>query len=614
MRMGLEAHPATVDSVLNIAKRRCHDQGITVQYCAHAEAPSTDGRSITLPMVPYPITMESLDLLYGQIIHETGHHLRYDAFKILNAAKPPVHLCALYNIVEDDGMEREQALKWRGDNKALAMSNDIAIGRVVKAWRGKTLDPTKDIRPIAALCVQQLSRLDWDTYSEFNITSLIASLPENVRSLIDELVNEDWIERMRKSRTPYETWDIAVDLAKRLYPENNQEEYEEIREAGKTGTKRDDKDSDMPDSQGKQSGTGSGSNSDQDGDSKSKMEEGEEGTEGRSSETIEVNWRDVVLSDHNEWNGPPKSRGMHVNWNDAEFDYHEVAIGNTSECNVVDLANYNPPSVDVNKIGDSYWHGISSWKDFMPTDAHNRQFANQVRRYIQSKARSTVDRDKLHGRLDKGALVKLGLPPIDGGEWNRRVFYDQRKHTMKDTAIFLLVDWSGSMIGKRMVHAVEASQRLIWTFDRVLKVPVACAAFTNRAIKPDIGYVKTFNARAPSPEEIAKRYAKWFHMSSGNNDGDSVNWAWNEILKRPESRKMLIVLSDGSPAECSRGDARACLDTVTKYIEKDKRVELYGIGIETDCVKRFYRNYAVIKDSHDINTTLFNILKRGDKA
>jgi len=205
------------------------------------------------------------------------------------------------------------------------------------------------------------------------------------------------------------------------------------------------------------------------------------------------------------------------------------------------------------------------------------------------------------------------MPAIDGGEWNKKIFYDQRKHTMKDTAIFVLVDWSGSMMGTKMRHAADAAQRLVWCFDRVLNVPVALAAFTDRSSFCDIGYIKKYNTRGITPEEIATRFSQFFGYTSGNNDADAVNWAYHEILKRKESRKILIVLSDGAPAGSWKGHADDALKLATSTIDKDKRVELYGVGIMDENVNRYYKNHQVVWDTHDISPCLFNLIKEGDK-
>ena len=298
--------------------------------------------------------------------------------------------------------------------------------------------------------------------------------------------------------------------------------------------------------------------------------------------------------------GIPGSIGF--DWKDYKVNTQGVCLMPTNMVNVIDLAKSK-------RHIDHY-----RYSRYLPTDANNRQFANRMRRYIQAKARSTVEKEKYHGKLDKGALVRLALPPIDGGEYNKRIFYDQRKHTMKDTAIFVLTDWSGSMCGTKMRHAADASQRLVYVFDRVLNVPVALAAFSNGRSVCDVGYIKKYGTRGISAEEIAKRFERFSHWTSANDDADALNWAWHEILKRKEHRKILIVLSDGAPTGAWRGHGHSALKYVTKAVEQDGRVELYGVGIQSQAVENYYTNNIVLHDAEEINSTLFNIIKDGNNV
>ena len=312
------------------------------------------------------------------------------------------------------------------------------------------------------------------------------------------------------------------------------------------------------------------------------------------------------MSEHSEWSADNKGGPLGITWN-GRVKKGGAALAPTNLINVIDL------SKSTRSTEHGGWYNNSSSKNYMPTDAQSRAFANKIRRYIQAQARSVVRKDREHGKIDRGNLYRLAMPAVDGGEWNKKIFYDQRKHTMKDTAIFVLVDWSGSMMGSKMEYAADAAQRLIWCFDRVLNVPVACAAFTNRVSLCDIGYVKKFGRRGITAEEIADNFAKFYWYTSGNNDADAVNWAYNELLKRKESRKLLIVLSDGAPAEAWKGSADDALRMATEMVEKDKRVELYGLGIMDRSVERYYTNWQVVNDVHDISPALFNLIKDGDK-
>lgn len=606
-----EAHPAAVDTILSIAQRRCEDLGVSVRFDYNAETAYTNGREIVLPMVEQPITMESLDLLYGQIIHETGHHLRPLCFKILKAANPPRHVCALYNIVEDDGMERERALAWRGDAKALSHMNDIIMRMIDRTWSEKATtaeEAGQDPAPLAILALNQLSRLLWGTSGDVAAQTYIRNLPPHARKLMDELVSEGYVDKLRATKDEHDTWDLAIDLAKRLYPEEDQDEYEEIREAGHSmeGV-RDDSESSFDDKQSndpctEQGATGAAS------DGSESADEGEGNPAEGEGNT--VGWEDVVISNHNEWEKDQVGGNLGIVWT-GRLTQGGAALAPTNLINVVDLKK---STRNVEDDDGYYTYRRTSYKHYLPTDEHSKQFANKIRRYIQSQARSTIAKDKDWGKIDRGNLHRLAMPAIDGGQWNKKIFYDQRKHTMKDTAIMVLVDWSGSMMGRKMQYAADAAQRLIWCFDRVLNVPVACAAFTNRQSFCDIGNIKPFGERGITSEEIARRFAKFYWYTSGNDDADAVNWAYHQLLKRKESRKILIVMSDGAPAGSWKGHSDDALHLAVKTVEADKRVELYGLGICDNSVSRYYTNYQVVNDVHDISPALFNLIKTGDKT
>jgi hypothetical protein len=151
--MTIEAHPAQIDRAMCQARRRCEDQGVTVTFDPQAATAYTNGYGIVIPAIGMPITVDSLDTLYGQIIHETGHHLRDDAFKILKAAKPPEHLCALFNIAEDDGMERAQAKAHKGDAIALSKMNEVLIKLLDSKWREQAEALNGDPAPMACLAL-----------------------------------------------------------------------------------------------------------------------------------------------------------------------------------------------------------------------------------------------------------------------------------------------------------------------------------------------------------------------------------------------------------------------------------------------------------------------------
>lgn len=590
----LAATPLEVEHAVAIAQRRCEDQGVQLVFSAWERTACTNGQTITIPALKQPITKKQLDILRGYIIHETGHHLRPTAFSILKQAQPPEHLCSLMNITEDDSMERQQAGAWAGDRQGLALMNRLILGDLIQEWKAQNaLGNPESAKPLACLYLNQLSRLEWDEHSEIAIRNLYLAYPQPVRDLIDELEPEGWVGRLRATKTPEDSWNLAIDLAKRLYP-GKDEAYERIRNAGLGDSGPDtEANNQFEDSQtASQSGQGSVSNVPS---GTPDEQDTAAGTEGGV-----VSWKDIVLSEHNEWEASHSDGGLGPDWRGYKST-GDAGLMPLSEVNVVDLGKSR------SSRGNDRWY----YERYLPHNEGSRALANQIRRYMQAKAKRKPRRHERTGRLDKSSLVKLALPPIEGGDYNRKLFYVEDDARLKDTAIFVLVDWSGSMSGAKMRHAADAAQRLVYVMERILRLPVFIACFSNGRSQCDVGIVKPWNTRGLTELEIARRFAKFGYYTSANNDADALNWAYHQLKQRNESRKLLIVLSDGAPAGSWAGHADTNLSYMTRVIEADPKVELYGIGIKSDAVQRYYTNHTVVNEANQINQAIFDVIKRG---
>ena len=98
------------------------------------------------------------------------------------------------------------------------------------------------------------------------------------------------------------------------------------------------------------------------------------------------------------------------------------------------------------------------------------------------------------------------------------------------------------------------------------------------------------------------------HMGC-NADGESVLWAAERLAVRPESRKLLVVLSDGMPAGGFDGDGDAYLKHVCNLIETESPIDLVGIGIRTDAPERFYKHHQILHEAEKLDETLFTLLR-----
>jgi len=182
-----------------------------------------------------------------------------------------------------------------------------------------------------------------------------------------------------------------------------------------------------------------------------------------------------------------------------------------------------------------------------------------------------------------------------------------------DTAVTVLVDWSGSMSGTKKEVAAQSAQRLLKVFDKALHIPVEVLCFGTKSNAFNVGVVKAFNDKNYTQEAIAKRFKTMSSFASGNQDADAILVAHSRLRKRKEKRKILLVLSDGSPSAAYHyGDAESGLRYVVNEIKKHTSTELYGIGIKDSAVTRFYGDNAkVVNNLNELNAVVLETIKRG---
>ena len=94
-----------------------------------------------------------------------------------------------------------------------------------------------------------------------------------------------------------------------------------------------------------------------------------------------------------------------------------------------------------------------------------------------------------------------------------------------------------------------------------------------------------------------------------NIDGEALLWANERLQRRPEERKILLVISDGAPIDTSTMSANKenylvdHLHQVIHQLEKQQNLELAAIGIGHD-VTSYYQRAITIRDVKDLGKTL----------
>jgi cobalamin biosynthesis protein CobT len=212
---------------------------------------------------------------------------------------------------------------------------------------------------------------------------------------------------------------------------------------------------------------------------------------------------------------------------------------------------------------------------------------------------------RYRGGKQRGKINKRRIASVVSG--NDRIFRTKEINDTLDTAVFVLVDTSGSMAGSKYTNAAAAAGMLTDCLGK-LNIPHAVYGFSfynrqNKMIKH-----KDFGQKT-SPDDMALSFCSGNVQMVGNADGEAVLWSHDMLIKQKQKRKVLIVLSDGSPAGHGAHNEVGYLKHVIDDIESKSPVELYGIGIEDDNVKRFYSNCVVLDDSEQLEDKLLEVTK-----
>ena len=236
-------------------------------------------------------------------------------------------------------------------------------------------------------------------------------------------------------------------------------------------------------------------------------------------------------------------------------------------------------------------------------------FVSNIRRLLQVKSAKHYVNGFKKGKPSASRMFRVALPLVDGGNWNSKVFKRRVQETdLLNTAVTFLVDWSGSMGGSKAQHAAKGAALANEAFSKVLHIPLEILAFSSHGPTPVIGEIKGFDARVNSTQ-IAERFVEFLRHMNGNNDADALAYAYSRILKRKEKRKIIVVLSDGSPAD-GLGDPAYALKTVVNGIIAEGRVELFGLGIMDRNVERFYPKFQVVDYGDSLEQAMIDLLAK----
>ena len=573
--------------------------GISIVF-EDTNQPRHDGKTIYLPRITAHTTDQELKDRMASVDHEVAHD-RFSSFEVIHEKKPDPKgiLMFVWNFLEDSRINYIEALEYRGFRENWDETSSLIIERILLDSKRKT-GFMSELMP-ALLC--------WDSKvsgAMFPNIELVTSKTIPNKKIYDVLNN--FSDRLISCHSILDkrlgtesTYDLAVDILNKLEPECK----DEIKKH-----KEETKPKDTEEDKGKEASKDS-SEKTETGDSKD-----EEAVKSDDDEykiiTIklteeELNSLSVSLPD--EGSGMGKTG---INLEPVEAGTGEWELTDYNKFVVVDYPKH---------FGDEkYYKKSNGYSEFMSEYetrvgsklVSQENFAQQIRKLIQIRAKVQRQYGVKKGKLDQSRLSRICFKAPG---FNERVFKNKIDNKVLDVAITVLVDMSGSMNGDKAYYAL-ASTLLVNEVCSTLNIPVEIVGFTDgfdykSDIQPIMFVYKSFSDLKINSDQLKEYFACSSSYMAGNPDGENILWAHNRLIKRKEKKKLLIVMSDGSPAATKRSSGlHTFTEKVIKEIESSKTVDIYGLGLASNAVQHYYKANSVVHNPTGIPSNLLELIER----
>jgi len=264
-------------------------------------------------------------------------------------------------------------------------------------------------------------------------------------------------------------------------------------------------------------------------------------------------------------------------------------------------------------------------------DRHNNlvgRLSGRLQRVLMAEQQRHWQFDLDEGVLDTSRLTRIVTQPLSSLS-----FKAESDIQFRDTTITLLVDNSKSMLGKPITIAASCADLLARTLERC-GVTVEILGFTTTELhggqtveqwqqngaRPNPGRLNGLRHIIYKSADVSYRNSRKGlglmlrgDILKQNIDGEALLWAHSRLVRRPEQRKILMMISDGAPIDTSTMSANPKnylvnhLHKVIATIKKQDQIELVAIGIGHD-VSAYYDKSITIYDVRKLGRAMLSQL------
>ena len=544
------------------------NSGVTVTWDDPESTPRTNGKQMWLPAITSKSSSEWMTRMRYFVKHETSHVV-YSDFVYLNKVKPAGLLALINNILEDHRIDYRNDGEYKGDNVISNAFWYLYADDINNRAVGSDKELQEQQLLTLPLFVWDAAMRNWIHSAEDTKNQLIKLLDSAGNVRLDKLAKytEEMLD-IRERGEAEEVMGLSSRILLDLY-DQDPEKYKDVKDPT--------------------SGTASAG----------------KGADGKSGDAIDDDVDRIItvsklLSSIGHEHKPSRT-GIHLTAGDMGRGAY--AIPRPSDYVICGFDSKLPASVS-SCLGSGYLR-VATIDTYITNNA--RPMANKLRLKLQTRSRDRYEYGKKKGKLHNGSLHRL----VSGdSKLSERVFRQRVVSDTTDTAVCLLVDCSGSMSGSKFDMACAGAGALAEAL-KPLNIAYSIYGFTNTVATEDpiIWLFSEFGEKV-TQTNLVKRFEK---VSGGlwqNSDGDAVAYATMRLSQRKEQRKVLLVLSDGSPAGREHaGDIEAyTLQTVQNA--ENMGIDVYGIGICDSNVTRFYKKNVVVHDLPKLSPTILSIIDR----
>lgn len=254
--------------------------------------------------------------------------------------------------------------------------------------------------------------------------------------------------------------------------------------------------------------------------------------------------------------------------------------------NLEEIPDTHYPSVGAGS-GSGDQNRIEGEMGFDDARRKTSRMRSQLAGLLQAVRLQQSNAKRAGHRIDSRSVYRVACRTPD-----TRIFAARRDKQDDNTAIVLLTDRSGSMNPDKMSVALQATFITGEALELLPGVTCAVGAFPWGR---DLAELKPFGA---------KPRAGYFNIGSsgGTPMAEALLWAGMILTHRPERRKIVIPMTDGSPDDI--GKTRKAVERL-----KSCGIEVYGIGILDSSILNWLRESSVIKQIDELPAALIGLLK-----